>query len=110
MISSLRFFISSITSDANNDDVVGDEIEVEATHTQEKGEKRKREIKLSSRAWGHFSKLEVNEGKNQLAKCNYCGKSFTCSSRGGTTHLLRHIDNDLCTAYNKEGNPIRIKF
>lgn len=52
--------------------------------------------------WGHFTKLEVKRGK-QLVKCNYCDKNFTCSSKGGTTHFLRHIDNGLCTSYNERG-------
>ncbi|KAL3503140.1 hypothetical protein ACH5RR_037589 [Cinchona calisaya] len=66
------------------------------------GEKRKREVKLRSKAWEHFTKLIKEDGTYEKCQCNHCNKLFTCSSRSGTTHLLRHITEGICPVYKKE--------
>ena len=35
-------------------------------------------------------------------KCNYCKKKFSCSSKVGTNHLNRHINDRLCPVYKPE--------
>lgn len=66
------------------------------------GDKRKREGKLRSRVWLHFTKLMKEDGTCEKCKCNHCLRLFTCSSRSGTTHLLRHITEGICPAYKKD--------
>lgn len=84
-------------SDANN------ELSVDVNDLSEAstGEKRKREVKLRSKAWEHFTKLIKEDGTYEKCQCNHCNKLFTCSSRSGTTHLLRHITEGICPVYNK---------
>ncbi|CAA0808704.1 Unknown protein [Striga hermonthica] len=53
------------------------------------GEKRSREGKIRSKVWHHFTKILKEDGKCDKCQCNHCQKLFTCSSRSGTTHLLR---------------------
>ncbi|KAL3325595.1 hypothetical protein AABB24_036698, partial [Solanum stoloniferum] len=65
------------------------------------GEKRKREGRLRSRVWQHFTKLIKDDGTCDKCKCNHCHKIFTSSTRSGTTHLLRHISEDICPAFKK---------
>lgn len=64
--------------------------------------KRKREGKLRSKVWQHFTKIIKEDGKCEKCQCNHCHKLFTCSSRSGTTHLLRHITDGICSAFRKE--------
>ncbi|GAA0152954.1 hypothetical protein LIER_11308 [Lithospermum erythrorhizon] len=66
------------------------------------GDKRKREGKPRSRVWQHFTKLIKEDGSCEKCKCNHCLRLFTCSSRSGTTHLLRHITEGICPAYNNK--------
>ncbi|XP_012858997.1 PREDICTED: zinc finger BED domain-containing protein RICESLEEPER 2-like [Erythranthe guttata] len=63
--------------------------------------KRKRSVKLRSEVWNHFSKVENKDGTKAKCKCNYCKKAFSCPSKGGTTHLLRHITELKCPIYRK---------
>ncbi|XP_019193866.1 PREDICTED: uncharacterized protein LOC109187914 [Ipomoea nil] len=63
------------------------------------GEKRKRDGKLRSVVWQHFTKLIREDGTCDKCKCNHCNKLFTCSSRSGTTHLLRHVTEGICPVF-----------
>ncbi|WCJ43658.1 hypothetical protein M5689_024384 [Euphorbia peplus] len=45
---------------------------------------KKKSMKAGSKAWGHFTKFEDDEGEKK-AKCNYCGKEFKCHSRTNGT-------------------------
>lgn len=65
------------------------------------GEKRKREGRLRSKVWQHFTKLIKEDGTCDKCKCNHCHKLFTSSTRSGTTHLLRHISEGICPAFKK---------
>ncbi|KAF3658058.1 hypothetical protein FXO38_13398 [Capsicum annuum] len=65
------------------------------------GEKRKREGRLRSRVWQHFTKLIKEDGTCDKCKCNHCHKIFTSSTRSGTTHLLRHISEGICPAFKR---------
>ncbi|KAK4363976.1 hypothetical protein RND71_015334 [Anisodus tanguticus] len=65
------------------------------------GEKRKREGRLRSRVWQHFTKLIKEDGTCDKCKCNHCHKIFTSSTRSGTTHLLRHISEGICPVFKK---------
>ncbi|KAF6146656.1 hypothetical protein GIB67_008942 [Kingdonia uniflora] len=47
--------------------------------------------KLTSRAWQHFTKKTVKG--DVKAECNHCKKLLGGETRGGTRHLLDHIDN-----------------
>ncbi|KAL7121034.1 hypothetical protein ACP275_02G158800 [Erythranthe tilingii] len=63
--------------------------------------REKRSVKLRSEVWNHFSKVESKDGAKAKCKCNYCKKAFSCPSKGGTTHLLRHITELKCPIYRK---------
>lgn len=65
------------------------------------GEKRKREGRLRSIVWQHFTKLIKEDGTCDKCKCNHCHKIFTSSTRSGTAHLLRHISEGICPAFKK---------
>ncbi|PIN16555.1 hypothetical protein CDL12_10780 [Handroanthus impetiginosus] len=84
--------------DANNEN------DLEMTYHSEAstGEKRKREGKLRSKVWQHFTKIIKEDGRCDKCQCNHCHKLFTCSSRSGTTHLLRHITDGICPAFKKD--------
>ncbi|GER29174.1 transposon protein [Striga asiatica] len=66
------------------------------------GEKRSREGKMRSKVWHHFTKILKEDGKCDKCQCNHCQKLFTCSSRSGTTHLLRHITDGICPVFRKD--------
>ncbi|GFP78651.1 zinc finger bed domain-containing protein ricesleeper 3 [Phtheirospermum japonicum] len=72
------------------------------------GDKRKREGKLRSKVWQHFTKILKEDGKCDKCQCNHCQKLFTCSSRSGTTHLLRHITDGICPVFKKDKSAITI--
>ncbi|CAA3005230.1 uncharacterized protein LOC111395599 [Olea europaea subsp. europaea] len=80
------------------------EIDVEANYQSEAstGEKRKREGKLRSKVWEHFTKIIKEDGTCDKCQCNHCQKLFTCSSRSGTTHLLRHVSDGICPVFKQD--------
>ncbi|XP_047946373.1 uncharacterized protein LOC125192771 [Salvia hispanica] len=84
--------------DANN------ETDLETNYNSEAsiGDKRKRDGKLRSEVWLHFTKVIQEDGTCEKCQCNHCRKLFTCSSRSGTTHLKRHIDARICPVYKKD--------
>lgn len=97
-------------SDATNNEIMLDVNDLSEAST---GEKRKREGKLRSKAWHHFTKLIKEDGTYEKCKCNHCHKLFTCSSKSGTTHLLRHIAEGICPVYKKEkkdGSPMPLAY
>lgn len=97
-------------SDATNNDIMLDVNDLSEAST---GEKRKREGKLRSKAWHHFTKVIKEDGTYEKCKCNHCHKLFTCSSKSGTTHLLRHIAEGICPVYMKEkkdGSPMPLAY
>ncbi|KAI4383738.1 hypothetical protein MLD38_009542 [Melastoma candidum] len=63
------------------------------------GEKRKRERRLRSRVWQHFTKLEKRPGEREECQCNHCSQFYVCSNKSGTTHLNRHIFDGGCPKY-----------
>ncbi|KAL3508749.1 hypothetical protein ACH5RR_028150 [Cinchona calisaya] len=85
-------------SDANNEQF----LDVNDLREASTGEKRKREVKSTSKAWEHFTKLIKEDGTCEKCKCNHCSKLFTCSNKIGTSHLLRHITEGICPVYKKE--------
>ena len=95
-------------SNTNNEDIVITITDVEATKTaakQEpkgeeanKGEKRKREVKVRSKVWANLTKIVP---KKEECTCNYCKKIFSCHSKGVTAHLHQHIFGGICIAYKK---------
>ncbi|KAL5751578.1 hypothetical protein ACOSQ2_022085 [Xanthoceras sorbifolium] len=44
--------------------------------------------------WTIFTKF----GDCTRCKCNYCGKTYGCTSKNGTTNLWHHVDHQ-CTKY-----------
>ncbi|CAK9134122.1 unnamed protein product [Ilex paraguariensis] len=66
------------------------------------GEQQKREVRLKSKVWQHFTKLEKKTGIREECLCNHCKKTFACSNKSGTSHLLRHITRGSCPVYKKE--------
>lgn len=84
--------------DANN------ETDLELCYNSEacSSDKRKREGKLRSKVWQHFTKIMKEDGRCEKCQCNHCQKLFTCSSRSGTTHLLRHITDGICPVFKKD--------
>lgn len=91
------------------------EIDVEANYQSEAstGEKRKREGKLRSKVWEHFTKIIKEDGTCDKCQCNHCQKLFTCSSRSGTTHLLRHVSDGICPVFKqdkKEKSPATLNY
>ncbi|KAH6764336.1 hypothetical protein C2S52_013274 [Perilla frutescens var. hirtella] len=84
--------------DANNET----DLEINYNSEASIGDKRKREGKLRSKVWQHFTKVIREDGKCDKCQCNHCQKLFTCSSRSGTTHLLRHITEGICPVYKKD--------
>ncbi|CAH9104420.1 unnamed protein product [Cuscuta epithymum] len=81
--------------EGNNENIM-DTTDLTDTST---GEKRKREGKLRSVVWQHFTKLIREDGTCEKCKCGHCNKLFTCSSRSGTTHLLRHLTEGRCPVF-----------
>lgn len=63
------------------------------------GEKRKREGRIRSGVWQHFTRLEKKPGEREECRCNHCGQLYACSSRSGTGHLNRHIFDGRCPKY-----------
>ncbi|XP_021296860.1 uncharacterized protein LOC110426093 [Herrania umbratica] len=51
---------------------------------------RTKRRKLVSVVWEHFTRFRKNG--LEWAKCNYCDKDLTGSSRSGTTHLKNHLE------------------
>ncbi|KAF1896239.1 hypothetical protein Lal_00018518 [Lupinus albus] len=47
---------------------------------------------LTSDAWSHFEKDGIVDGK-EMARCLGCKKLLNCSTRNGTSHLIRNVDN-----------------
>ena len=94
-------------SNANNEDIVITITDIEAIKTtaeQEpegeeanKGEKRKREVKVRFNFWTHFTKFSSKEE----CTCNYCKKVFSYRSKGETTHLHQYIFGGICVAYER---------
>ncbi|KAH1095961.1 hypothetical protein J1N35_012882 [Gossypium stocksii] len=68
---------------------IGD-YEIVKTYMETRKVPRTKRRKYSSKVWLDFNKFEVN-GK-QVAKCKYCNKDFTGSSKSGTTHLKNHLE------------------
>ncbi|KAM0902956.1 hypothetical protein ACQ4PT_018967 [Festuca glaucescens] len=61
--------------------------------TGDHGQSKKRK-KKSSDVWNYFTKMFVRDFEGNvltLAACNHCSKVLTGSSKGGTTHLARHV-------------------
>ncbi|EPS74430.1 hypothetical protein M569_00330 [Genlisea aurea] len=56
----------------------------------------KKDAKVRSIVWQHFSKIIDEDGSCCKCQCNHCRKFFTCSKKSGTTHLLRHISDGIC--------------
>ncbi|KAL8510127.1 hypothetical protein ACS0TY_017083 [Phlomoides rotata] len=84
--------------DANNET----DLEINYNSEASIGDKRKREGKLRSKVWHHFTKIIKEDGRCDKCQCNHCQKLFTCSSRSGTTHLLRHITDGICPVFKKD--------
>lgn len=84
--------------EANNET----DLEINYNSEASTGDKRKREGKVRSKVWQHFTKVIREDGKCDKCQCNHCQKLFTCSSRSGTTHLLRHIAEGICPVFKKE--------
>ncbi|XP_051136298.1 uncharacterized protein LOC127254967 [Andrographis paniculata] len=76
--------------------------EVSMSMSMSVSEKRRREGKSRSKVWQHFTKIIKEDGGCDKCQCNHCHKLFTCSSRSGTTHLLRHVTDGICPAFKKE--------
>ncbi|XP_073157145.1 uncharacterized protein [Henckelia pumila] len=85
-------------------EVANNETDLEINYHSEAstGDKRKREGKSRSKVWEHFTKLIKEDGRSDKCQCNHCQKVFSCSSRSGTTHLLRHVADGICPVLNKE--------
>ncbi|XP_075498137.1 uncharacterized protein LOC142536734 [Primulina tabacum] len=85
-------------------EVANSETDLEINYNSEAsmGDKQKREGKSRSKVWEHFTKLIKEDGRSDKCQCNHCQKIFSCSSRSGTTHLLRHIADGICPVLNKE--------
>lgn len=83
---------------------MNNETDVELNYNSEVsiGDKRKREGKLRSDAWLHFTKMIKEDGTCEKCQCNHCHKLFTCSSRSGTAHLNRHIRDGICPVFKKD--------
>ncbi|KAG8364875.1 hypothetical protein BUALT_Bualt18G0043900 [Buddleja alternifolia] len=88
--------------DANNEA----DLEMKYNSEVSTGDKRKRESKLRSKVWQHFTKIIKEDGKCDRCQCNHCQKLFSCSSRSGTTHLLRHITDGICPIFRKDKEKI----
>ncbi|XP_057795947.1 uncharacterized protein LOC131012060 isoform X2 [Salvia miltiorrhiza] len=84
--------------DTNNET----DLEINYNSEASVGDKRKRDGKLRSEVWQHFTKVIQEDGTCEKCQCNHCRKLFTCSSRSGTTHLKRHIDARICPVYKKD--------
>jgi hypothetical protein len=56
-------------------------------------------VKLRSKVWTHFTRNPYNPKE---CACNFCKRKFTCGSKGGTTHLNRHVDDRLYPIYKRE--------
>ncbi|KAL3636914.1 hypothetical protein CASFOL_019213 [Castilleja foliolosa] len=90
------------------DAIVENDLEINYQSEASAGDKRKREGKLRSKVWQHFTKIVKEDGKCDKCQCNHCQKLFTCSSRSGTTHLLRHITDGICPIFKKDKSEITI--
>ncbi|VFQ78916.1 unnamed protein product [Cuscuta campestris] len=69
---------------------------VDANTDANTDERQRREGKSRSVVWQHFIKLMKEDGTYEKCKCNHCHKVFACSSRSGTTNLLRHLTEGGC--------------
>ncbi|KAL6561764.1 hypothetical protein OROMI_017365 [Orobanche minor] len=87
-----------------DDAIVETDLEINYQSEASAGDKRKREGKLRSKVWQHFTKIIKEDGKCDKCQCNHCQKLFTCSSRSGTTHLLRHITDGICPVFKKDNS------
>ncbi|XP_038988236.1 uncharacterized protein LOC120112713 [Phoenix dactylifera] len=54
--------------------------------------------KKRSWVWNHF--IEEKNSEGSIAKCKYCKKVLSGSTKGGTSHLKRHLEN-VCKKYQK---------
>ncbi|XP_038984879.1 zinc finger BED domain-containing protein RICESLEEPER 1-like [Phoenix dactylifera] len=48
--------------------------------------------------WNHF--IEEKNSEGSIAKCKYCKKVLSGSTKGGTSHLKRHLEK-VCKKYQK---------
>ena len=46
---------------------------------------------LTFNVWNYFVKIGVSKDDKEKCKCKACRKEYSCASRLGTSHLLRHI-------------------
>lgn len=76
----------------------GSLVDASPSETTTGGEKRKRDGKIRSKVWDHFTKVE----NKPECVCNHCERVFSCTTNGGTTHLKRHIFWRRCKVYNLE--------
>ncbi|KAL3631456.1 hypothetical protein CASFOL_024440 [Castilleja foliolosa] len=90
------------------DAIIDNDLEINYQSEASAGEKRKRDGNLRSKVWQHFTKILKEDGKCDKCQCNHCQKLFTCTSRSGTTHLLRHITDSICPAFKKDKSAIPI--
>ncbi|WOL19965.1 zinc finger BED domain-containing protein RICESLEEPER 2-like [Canna indica] len=83
-----------INDDAMND-IEKDVDEATSTNLQlkitNKGKGKKR--KERSKVWTQFDKLSVSEDGIEKFRCKYCLMNFTCRTKSGTSHLLRHMES-----------------
>ncbi|KAL7143411.1 hypothetical protein ABFS83_08G189100 [Erythranthe nasuta] len=84
------------------------DLEINYNSEASMGDKRKRDTKLRSKVWQHFTKITREDGRCEKCQCNHCQKLFTCSSRSGTTHLLRHITDGICPVFKKDSKTLAL--
>ncbi|KAH9623166.1 hypothetical protein KSS87_005834 [Heliosperma pusillum] len=80
-------------NDEDSDEVMGDDIDLDLE--EDAGgvtQVNKPEIDSDKRSkvWTHMTKLPPPNDE-ELAKCNYCSKTFSAKSKNGTSHMMRHI-------------------
>ncbi|CAL0325153.1 unnamed protein product [Lupinus luteus] len=56
---------------------------------------------LTSDAWRYFEKAGIVDGKEK-ARCLGCKKLLSCSTKNGTSHLIRQVDYCNKTAKNND--------
>ncbi|GFZ12504.1 hypothetical protein Acr_23g0008890 [Actinidia rufa] len=96
---SLWFAAANLDKDFAPMSVVKNECAMVASPSETStGGKRKREGKLRSKVWEHFTK---HENKPECV-CNHCERVFSCKTNAGTTPLQRHIFWGRCAVYKKE--------
>ena len=61
---------------------------------KENSNPRKKKARTSD-CWKHFEKITITSDGIEKCKCKGCGKEYSCSSKGGTSHLHRHISKCL---------------